>query len=174
VPVLLRALARLAVRGLRPALAIAGSGPQEPVLRALAAELGVAAQVRFLGTLQGEELARAYARHRVLAVPSVWQEPFGLVALEALACGCLPVVADSGALPQAAGPAGVVVPRGDAAALADALAEALADEGMRQRRLAAAPAHLAPHRRAAAVQGHLALLHQACGRATPLHAPADA
>jgi glycosyltransferase involved in cell wall biosynthesis len=161
---LLQALDLLQRRGTTLRLTVAGSGPELPALRRQALALGLAERVRFVGALQGEDLARAYAGHKVLAVPSVWDEPFGLVVLEALACGCLPVVADSGALPQAAGPCGLVASRGDPAAWADALARAVADNALRARRLAGAAAHLAPHGRDAAAAAHLDLLAHAARR----------
>ena len=125
VAVLLQALSLLRQRGKAPRLSIIGSGPEEAGLRQQVQALGLQAQVHFAGSLVGQSLVRALNAHRVVVVPSVWEEPFGLVALEAQACGCLPVVAASGGLPQAAGPAGVVFAKGDPAALADTLAAVL-------------------------------------------------
>lgn len=125
VDLLLQALALLRQRGKAPRLSIIGSGPEEAALRQQVQTLGLQAQVRFAGSLVGQPLVRALNAHRVAVVPSVWEEPFGLVALEAQACGCLPVVADSGGLPQAAGPVGVVFAKGNAAALAECLASVL-------------------------------------------------
>ena len=125
VAVLLQALALLRQRGVSPRLSIIGSGPELAALHRLVQTLGLQEQVRFAGSMVGQDLVRALNAHRVVVVPSVWEEPFGLVALEAQACGCVPVVAASGGLPQAAGPAGVVFAKGDPAALADCLADVL-------------------------------------------------
>ncbi|NLT26480.1 MAG: glycosyltransferase [Microbacteriaceae bacterium] len=70
-----------------------------------------------------------FARVDVATVPSVWGEPFGLVAAESLAAGAPLVVADNGALPEIVGDAGRIVPPGDAAALAEAVAAAAAQPG---------------------------------------------
>lgn len=142
--VLLDAVARLAPRS-RPSLSVVGVGPEEATLRHLVSELGLAGQVEFLGRVEGEDLVRVLNRHRILVVPSIWEEPFGIVALEGLACGCAVVGTSGGGLAEALGPAGVMVPNGDAGALALALEEALT--------LARSPAltdavagHLARHR----------------------------
>jgi glycosyltransferase involved in cell wall biosynthesis len=63
------------------------------------------------------------AAARVVAVPSVWQEPYGLVAAEAVALGRRVVASDIGGLPEACGGKATLVPAGDAGALARALEE---------------------------------------------------
>ncbi len=120
--VLLRALGILHRRGLPLRLTIIGEGPEEANLHQIAAASGLSKWVFFEGTKRGAELAALLQRHRVLVVPSVWPEPFGIVALEGLACGCLVVAADTGGLPEALGGLGLLFPPGDAAALADVLA----------------------------------------------------
>jgi glycosyltransferase involved in cell wall biosynthesis len=142
-PTLLSALGRLRSAGLAPSLTVIGDGPDRAMLAALAEREGIAEQVRFAGTLQGPALAAALNRHRALVVPSIFEEPFGIVALEGLACGCLPVVSERGGLVDAIGPHGFAVPNGDAAALADTLAAILADPDAAQARLLGKQAHLA-------------------------------
>jgi glycogen synthase len=56
-----------------------------------------------------------------MAVPSRWAEPFGSVALEGIACGCVVVGTHRKGLPEAIGPAGVTVASLDSAAMAQAL-----------------------------------------------------
>lgn len=169
VPVLLQALVLLRQRGKTPQLSIIGSGPEEAALRQQVQVLGLQAQVRFAGSLVGQQLVRALNAHRVVVVPSVWEEPFGLVALEAQACGCLPVVAASGGLPQAAGPAGVVFAKGDPAALADCLAlvlsRALLNDAAQE---AAAQRHLQQHHPARVAAAYLHVLEHAQRAPGPL------
>jgi glycosyltransferase involved in cell wall biosynthesis len=141
--VLLRALGRLRRRGLAPSMTVIGDGPEGPTLKALAAREGIAEQVHFEGTLQGQALAAALNRHRVLIVPSSYEEPFPIVALEGLACGCLPVVSARGGLVEGIGPHGFTFPNGDEGALADTLAATLADPDTARARLAGKDAHLA-------------------------------
>ncbi|MBL7776537.1 MAG: glycosyltransferase family 4 protein [Saprospiraceae bacterium] len=125
VDVLLQALAILAAEGLRPALKVVGAGPEEIPLKKLCALLGLDNQVSFAGLLREQALAAIMNEHRILVVPSTWEEPFGIVALEGLACGCWLIGSSGGGLPEAIGPGGAVFPNGDAAALAACLRDAL-------------------------------------------------
>ena len=68
-----------------------------------------------------------YPRHRVMIVPSISAEGFGIVALEGLACGCRMLVSDAGGLPEAVGQFGAVFPMGDVQALTNLLEECLAN-----------------------------------------------
>lgn len=112
-------------------VAIAGAGPHEAALRRRAAGPALAGRVTFHGHLAGADLAAFYRTLDVLAVPSVpapgWLEQFGRVAVEAMAAGVPVVASDSGALRDVVGGAGVLVPPGDAPALARALADVLDD-----------------------------------------------
>lgn len=107
---------------------IAGAGPQTDDLRARAVQLGVADRVAFVGAIPPDRVAEFFRSVDVLAIPSLptpsWTEQFGRVAVEAMACGIPVVSSDAGALPDVVGGAGILVPHGDAAALADALREA--------------------------------------------------
>lgn len=128
VDVLLRALRILALGAdqVLPNLTIVGDGPEKVSLQRSACELGISAQVTFVGQLAGIDLVSLLHRHRVLVVPSVWPEPFGIVALEGAACGCFIVGSDGGGLPDAIGPCGMTFRSGDPECLAEAIAHALA------------------------------------------------
>ena len=145
--VALDAVAELNARGRRVRLTIVGSGPEEAALRQRAEVLGVGAQVELAGQRRGAELVALLNRHRVIAIPSLWEEPFGVVALEGVACGCVPVAARSGGLPDAVGPCGVIVPKNDGVALAAAIDGLLGDGAARATLLEQAPGHLAEHTR---------------------------
>lgn len=122
--VLLRALHRLAPE-LRPKLTIVGEGPEQPALLELAAQLGLSAQLHWAGTVQGTALAELLNGHRVLVMPSR-SEPFGIVAVLGLACGCRVIASNTGGLPEAVGTVGTLFPVGDDATLARKIAVALA------------------------------------------------
>jgi glycogen synthase len=127
----------------KPRLTIAGDGPERAALEKQAADLQLQSQVDFVGQQQGEQLASLLRQHQVLVVPSLWQEPFGIVALEGIACGCVVVGSAGGGLAEAIGPCGVTFPNGDAAALARTIARLLADPDERARLRQDAPLHLA-------------------------------
>lgn len=127
-----------------PHLAIAGDGPERAALERQVADLGLQSQVDFVGPQQGEQLAKLLRQHQVLIVPSRWEEPFGIVALEGIACGCVVVGSAGGGLAEAIGPCGLTFPNGDTDALATAIAKLLADPQERARLRQKAPLHLAP------------------------------
>ena len=113
-------------------LAVAGEGPDAHALRA-----SLPGRVHDVGLLPKEELWSFYAALDCLAVPSLttprWKEQLGQTALDGLAMG-MPVVASrSGGLADAIGEAGILVPEGDAGALADAIRRLRDDEGLRER-----------------------------------------
>ncbi|MGZ5332741.1 MAG: glycosyltransferase family 4 protein [Solirubrobacterales bacterium] len=76
---------------------VAGSGTHEEELRRQAAELGLMEHGKFLGWIGDDVLHSLYRIADVCVVPSIY-EPFGLVALEAMASSCPCIVADTGGL----------------------------------------------------------------------------
>ena len=98
-------------------LSIVGDGAEMKRLRTKVESLGLDRQISFLGFLQGEVLARRLNQHRVMVVPSLDVEGFGIVALEGLACGCRMLVSDAGGLTEAVGSHGEIFPMGDVDAL---------------------------------------------------------
>ena len=145
--ILLEAVGLLRARARETNLTIVGDGPELPRLKHQVDALGLAGRVTFAGKVEGEALARLLARHRILAIPSVWEEPFGIVALEGAACGCVVLGTDGGGLPEAIGPSGIVVSRSDPDALADAIERVIADPVLEEGFRTAALPHLTRHTR---------------------------
>jgi glycosyltransferase involved in cell wall biosynthesis len=157
-------------------LEIAGGGPQDAALRALAAELGVTDDVHFAGPLSRDEVA-ARCQHSDVFVLTPHEEAFGNVFAEALAAG-LPVVASNiGAIPDLVhdGENGILVQAGDPAAIARAIRE-LGDDPERR-------AAMATRNRAraesllswdTAADRYLALYAELLGHARSQHAAHDA
>jgi glycosyltransferase involved in cell wall biosynthesis len=133
-PTLLRAFARLRGRrgvpaGLRLAKVGDAGDPEAPfavAARRTVRELGLEDDVVFAGRVPDDELPRWYAHAECLAFASR-AEGFGLPAVEAMACGCPVVGSTEAALPEVVGDAGLLVPAGDADALARAIGEVLGD-----------------------------------------------
>jgi len=123
-------------------LTIIGTGPEGPSLKQLAKQLDISSRVTFLGPLQGEALVRILNQHEIMVVPSKWHEPFGIVALEGLACGCVVLASDGGGLPDAVGSAGLLFRRGDQADLSSKLRELIENVEQRNRLRVEASAHL--------------------------------
>jgi glycosyltransferase involved in cell wall biosynthesis len=116
---LIRAVARLAPES-RPLLAAAGEPTRESQpFPKLAARLGV--DLTMLGKLAPRELEAAIDASSLVAMPSLWPEPFGLSGIEAHARGRPVVAYDVGGIREWMGRGGLLVPRGDEAALARAI-----------------------------------------------------
>ncbi|SRR5579875_313362 len=120
-------------RGVR--FVVAGSGTAEQELKRQAAELGLSNHGTFLGWVGDEMLRALYHASDLCVVPSIY-EPFGLVALEAMASGCPCIVADTGGLREVvAGDETVALrfPAGDSEALRLLLERMLSDDEARAR-----------------------------------------
>lgn len=128
VDVLLRAFARVRERVPDARLDVVGEGPDRAALQRQARDLGLGTAVRFAGELEAEDMEARLAPAWAVVVPSRWAEPFGLVAVEAIARG-VPVVASAvGGLAETVddGATGLLHPNGDVEALAACL-ERIAD-----------------------------------------------
>lgn len=128
---LIRAIASVqhSIAGVR--LVVVGDGPDRASLVDLAGSVG--ADVQFAGRVADQELPAYYQASDVVCSPSLRGESFGIVLLEAMACG-KPIVASRiagyEALVGEAG-CGPLVPPGDAGAIAEALVSLLGDEALR-------------------------------------------
>jgi glycogen(starch) synthase len=122
---------------------VAGSGTHEQELHAQAAELGLDAHGRFLGWVGDDVLHALYRVADLCVVPSIY-EPFGLVALEAMASGCPCIVADSGGLREVVPDSvdGIRFPSRDARALAGSMVRLLTDEELRRDVIARSAEHI--------------------------------
>lgn len=122
---LVKALAILKSKSLNIGCTIIGSGPEEGSLRKLIADLQLNTFVSIRGALKGTQLVEEINAHRVMVVPSRWPEPFGIVALEGLACGCRIVCSSAGGLPEAVNGFGLLYKNNDVDALADCIMKAI-------------------------------------------------
>jgi alpha-maltose-1-phosphate synthase len=117
-------------------LVLCASSPDTPELRArLEAAVAGRAEIRWIDAmLPVPEVVELYSHAAVFVCPSIY-EPFGLINLEAMACGTPVVASRVGGIPEVVvdGETGWLVAPGDPAALAGALREALADPGRARR-----------------------------------------
>jgi glycogen synthase len=123
---------------------IAGTGTAEAELKKQAGKLRLTRHGSFLGWVGDDMLHSLYRVSDVCIVPSIY-EPFGLVALEAMASGCLTIVADTGGLREVVpgdGSVGLRFRSRDSDSLAEILEDVLEDDAARQRLVAAAREHV--------------------------------
>jgi glycogen(starch) synthase len=123
---------------------VAGTGTAEPELQRQAQRLGLARQGVFLGWVGDDMLHSLYRISDLCIVPSIY-EPFGIVALEAMASGCLCVVADTGGLREVVpgdGTVGLRFPSRDTAALREIVERVLSDDELREQMVAEAREHV--------------------------------
>ncbi len=77
--------------------------------------------LKFTGFLNRKEISEFYKNARVLVVPSLWHETFGLIVAEALQCGTPVIISNYGALSEVAGPGGLVFEAGNKSSLKTAI-----------------------------------------------------
>jgi glycogen synthase len=140
----LDALAEASKRRGNVRFVVAGTGTAETELKRQARRLGLTRHGTFLGWVGDDMLHSLYRVAEVVIVPSIY-EPFGLVALEAMASGCLCVVADTGGLREVVpvgGSVGLRFPSRDSTALGEVLERILGDDAERARVVAEAREHV--------------------------------
>lgn len=130
--VLLEALAAPALDALGARAIIIGDGPEREALRDHTGRLGISHRVTFLGHLSGSALWMEVTQSTAVVVPSVWDEPFGMVALEAMDLGVPVVASRAGGLSESAGQGGLLFERGNANALARVLQDLAGDATLRR------------------------------------------
>ena len=146
-------------------LLIAGDGPLREKLLITIDALGVGGSVRLLGRVSDERLVELYRAADIAVIPTLECEGFGLVALEAAACGTPSVVTAVDGLPEAVvglDPS-LIVPRGDCAALRDRLLRARTERPSRS----ATRAHAERFGWAAVAERHRDIIRRAAARSRP-------
>lgn len=116
-------------------LILCGSGPLEHHLKQEFALRGLTSSVDFRGFIEHDEIVELYRSAHVFVLPSIWNEQFGLVGPEALACGVPCVASNVGGIPEwlRDGEWGYLVPPRDSKALADRVTALLLDRDTRLR-----------------------------------------
>ena len=130
VPLLLAAFARSAAARDTQLLLVGGRGWLDAPIFDAHRSLGLGDRARFLGPLPEGDLSVLYSHAAMVALPSLY-EGFGLVVLEAMACGAPVVSSNAGPLPEVVGDAGLLLPPDNVAPWADALDRVLRDDALR-------------------------------------------
>lgn len=135
VDVLLRAMALLVKRLPQAQLDIIGDGPERARLAAMIEELGLTDNCRMHGFVRRESIADLLHDSWVQVVPSTYEEPFGVVTIEAMMRGSAVIASNSGGPAEVVrdGETGRLVRPGDPADLADALYQILTDRDLATR-----------------------------------------
>jgi glycosyltransferase involved in cell wall biosynthesis len=167
VDMIIKSMVQLRARGLNPRLTIIGSGSEEPELRRLVREFDLEGQVEFTGSKAPADIARLLNAHQVLVVPSRWPEPFGIVALEGLASGCVVVASAAGGLTAVVGRCGITFALGDQAELTDAIERVLTRPQLREQLRHGVEAHLRQFEPATVAGKYLAVFQRALKLNTP-------
>jgi glycosyltransferase involved in cell wall biosynthesis len=137
-PLLLRAFARLRAEVPTAHLRIVGDGPQRAVLEQLTSSLSLTEAITFTGRVNPDRVEQQLEDAWALVAPSLWAEPLGLVALEAIIRGVPVIVSASGGFGETVtdGVSGLLFPNGDEGELVRRL------QAVAQRQ--AFPSHLLP------------------------------
>lgn len=140
VDVLLRAMPLILERAPGTRLTIIGDGPAGPLLRRLAAHLGVSEAVTFAGTVENRLLGPRYRAASACVLPSLWMENCPVTALEALSHGTPLLASELGGLAEIVrhGSNGFLFPRGDHRQLAERAAALIGDVDLARRMEASA------------------------------------
>lgn len=157
--VAIQTLRHLRERGIEQSLTICGDGPERQSLEQQVKEYGLDDVVHFEGWTTPDELVEYYSAAEITLIPSRY-EPFGIVALEAIACEC-PVVASSvNGLPEAIGNCGLLVEPDDSEAFADAIERTLQSD-VRSKLREEMPAHIKRHRIDRVAREYLEVIEEA-------------
>lgn len=135
VDVLLQAMALLVKRLPTARLDVIGDGPERGRLEALVNDLGLSGNCQMHGFVRRERIAELLHDSWVQAVPSTYEEPFGVVTIEAMMRGSAVVASNSGGPAEVVrdGETGLLVRPGDPELLADALFRILSDRQLASR-----------------------------------------
>lgn len=111
-------------------LDVVGDGTLKEIFLKELESLGLRDRVAYRGWLTGEEVRRAYDNARVVIFPSLWEEPFGRIGIEAMAAGKPVVAFEVGGVSDwlQSGVNGFLVPRGDVTSLAEKAVQLLNNE----------------------------------------------
>lgn len=116
---------------------IVGDGPERETLEKLAKP-----HIQFKGRVEQDEISQLMQQAKWVVVPSRWKEPFGLVAIEAIAAGAAVIASNQGGLPEAVGPCGLLFESNNSVSLQEVMQRTLNEEQLASQCLKARSSHL--------------------------------
>lgn len=161
--ILLRALAECMDSPFPFILDVVGDGPERSASEALAKKLHLENSVIFHGSLPATKVAHILRKAEFQVIPSTWNEPFGVVALEGIACGCQVIYSDIGGLPEATGSVGWPFKTGSYRALRDVLL-GLANSSNTFHPASDLATHVAPFTPSRMAEGYLQVIQKAASK----------
>jgi glycosyltransferase involved in cell wall biosynthesis len=116
-------------------LLVVGDGPERPAFERQLRDLGVIDRVQFAGAISYDDVPATFKQIDMLVMPtqttSRIREQFGRVLVEAMASSVPVIGSTSGAIPEVIADAGLIVPEGDSAGLAQAIEKLLSNPALR-------------------------------------------
>lgn len=116
---------------------MAGSGNEIEALRERAAGLGIISHMVFIENTPYEDMHKMHNVADIFVLPSIpvknWQEQFGMVLIESMACGKPVISTLSGSIPEVVGDAGILVQPNDHLSLYEAMKRLITDKGLREK-----------------------------------------
>ena len=117
-------------------VAVAGKGAQKENMEKLIKETATEGYFRFLNFVSYDEVPDIYRMADVFVLPSyptmTWQEQFGMVLIEAMACGKPIISTNSGSIPEVVGDTGMLIPPGDFFSMAETIYRLMRDSNLRE------------------------------------------
>jgi len=132
IDVLIRAANRCVSQGYPVKVSICGEGPDKKRLKMIAKALMLEQNICFKDYVYGDQLVNEINESLAIVVPSLWDEVFGFVALEAMSCGKVVIASDVGGLTELVRPVGLLFERGNTNALADQMIEVWTKKELRK------------------------------------------
>lgn len=158
---LIEALASLKQKNTTPNLTIIGHGPEENNLRQLIQKFDLVNQVVFTGLQIGQQLTKTLNEHKIIVIPSIGNEGFGVVALEGIACGCIVIGSNSGGLKESIGSCGLTFANGNIEELTNILFKLLTNPELLNQYRQSAKEHLIRHSSVTVAQSYLDVIKKA-------------
>jgi glycogen synthase len=158
---LLKAFLKLKKEFANISLVIVGEGDEKDRLIEFVSDNDLKDHVSFYGSKYPEELCHIYNQAKAVVIPSIWDEPFGIVALEGMACGCLIACSNKPGLRESTGGLAFEFDPKNPESICSALKNALAFYPSHEYEKAVSD-HLEKHERKLVAQQYIELFENSC------------